>query len=93
MRPWPTSATKACRTTVTNYGGCYSARFINRVPGSRLSHHAWGIALDLNVAENAYSTSPDIDRRLVNRFEEHGFTWGGDWLVPDGMHFEWVKFD
>jgi hypothetical protein len=79
--------------TVTNYGGCYSARFINRVPGSRLSHHAWGIALDLNVAENAYSTSPDIDRRLVNRFEEHGFTWGGDWLVPDGMHFEWVKFD
>jgi hypothetical protein len=23
---------------------------------------------------------------------EHGFTWGGDWLVPDGMHFEWVSF-
>lgn len=79
--------------TLTNYGGCYSPRFINRVPGGRLSHHAWGIAFDLNVTENAYSTSPDIDRRLVNRFEEHGFTWGGDWLVPDGMHFEWVKFD
>ena len=21
---------------------------------------------------------------------EHGFTWGGRWTVPDGMHFEFV---
>jgi D-alanyl-D-alanine carboxypeptidase len=28
------------------------------------------------------------DRRLVSIFERWGFTWGGRWLVPDGMHFE-----
>ena len=24
--------------------------------------------------------------------EDWGFTWGGRWLVPDGMHFEFVRF-
>ena len=75
-----------------DYGGCYSARFIDRNPGGRLSHHSWGIGIDLNVAENRPGTRPDQDHRLVRIFEENGFTWGGRWLIPDGMHFEWVKF-
>jgi D-alanyl-D-alanine carboxypeptidase len=25
-------------------------------------------------------------------FERWGFTWGGRWLVPDGMHFEFLRF-
>lgn len=74
------------------YGGCYGPRFIGSVPGGRLSHHAWGAAIDINVAENAFGTKADQDRRLVDIFEGHGFTWGGRWLVPDGMHFEWVAF-
>ena len=76
----------------SQFGGCYGPRFINRIPGGRLSHHAWGIALDINAADNAYGTRPDLDRRLVEIFEDFGFTWGGRWLVPDGMHFEWVRF-
>jgi hypothetical protein len=28
------------------------------------------------------------DRRVVSIFERWSFTWGGRWLVPDGMHFE-----
>jgi hypothetical protein len=74
------------------YGGCYSPRFVNSQPGHRLSHHAWGIAADVNVAENSYGSKPDLDPRLVDIMRRHGFTWGGEWLVPDGMHFEWVRF-
>jgi hypothetical protein len=74
------------------FGGCYSPRYINHDPNGRLSHHSWGIAVDLNVAENSFGSRPDQDRRLVEVFERHGFTWGGRWLIPDGMHFEWVRW-
>ncbi|HEX2195369.1 MAG TPA: M15 family metallopeptidase [Actinomycetota bacterium] len=75
-----------------DFGGCYSPRFINRNPAGRLSHHSWGIAIDLNVTENAYGTKADQDLRLVRIMEGAGFTWGGRWVVPDGMHFEWNEF-
>ncbi|MDQ3916583.1 MAG: M15 family metallopeptidase [Actinomycetota bacterium] len=76
----------------TDFGGCYSARFINRDPEGRISHHSWGIAVDVNVGENAYGTKADQDMRLVRIMEQAGFTWGGRWVVPDGMHFEWNEF-
>lgn len=76
----------------SQYGGCFGPRFINSDPGGRLSHHAWGVAIDINVAENLYGTRPDQDTRLVEVFKREGFTWGGDWQIPDGMHFEWVRF-
>ncbi|HEX2295121.1 MAG TPA: M15 family metallopeptidase [Actinomycetota bacterium] len=75
-----------------DFGGCYSPRFINRNPAGRLSHHSWGIAVDVNVAANAYGTKADQDPRLVRIMEAAGFTWGGRWVVPDGMHFEWSEF-
>jgi len=74
------------------YAGCFGARFISAGPRHRLSHHAWGIAVDINASENPTGIRPNLDRRLVSVMREHGFTWGGDWLVPDGMHFEWVEF-
>jgi hypothetical protein len=74
------------------YGGCYSPRFLNRSPAAGLSHHAWGVALDLNVAQNPYGAEPRMDRRVVEVFERWGFTWGGRWLVPDAMHFEFMRF-
>lgn len=75
-----------------DYGGCYSARHINADPDARLSHHSWGIAIDINVSTNAYGREPNQHPRVVEIFESHGFTWGGRWLRPDGMHFEWVRF-
>jgi hypothetical protein len=29
---------------------------------------------------------------VVTVFERWGFTWGGTWVVPDGMHFEFLRF-
>jgi hypothetical protein len=76
----------------SHYGGCYASRFVNRIPVLGLSHHSWGIAIDVNVAENPYGAPPNQDPRLVASFRRHGFLWGGDWLLPDGMHFEFGRF-
>jgi len=75
-----------------DYGGCYSPRFINANPRAGISHHAWGAAIDINVSTNQYGHTPHQDPRLVAIFERWGFTWGGRWLLPDGMHFEFIRF-
>ena len=75
------------------YSGCFSPRFIGMDAGGRLSHHSWGMAIDLNAEENPFGTKGNMDMRLVDIFEDRwGFTWGGRWIVPDAMHFEWIKF-
>jgi hypothetical protein len=71
------------------HGGCFNARTL-RGGNGELSRHAWGIAVDLNVAANPLGARPRMDRRLVQVMARHGFTWGGSWLRPDGGHFEWV---
>jgi hypothetical protein len=71
--------------------GCFSPRM--QVGNSyALSRHAYGIAVDINAATNRYGETPNQDPRLVETMERWGFTWGGRWLVPDGMHFEFVRF-
>jgi hypothetical protein len=74
------------------FGGCFSPRFVNRIPNAGLSHHAWGTAVDINVAANPFGRPPTQDRRLVAIFERWGFTWGGRFLIPDGMHFDFIRF-
>ncbi|MFN2593440.1 MAG: M15 family metallopeptidase [Actinomycetota bacterium] len=74
------------------FAGCFSPRFISSDPRSRLSHHAWGAAIDLNAAENRFGARPTMPRSIVQIMERNGFTWGGRWIVPDGMHFEWARF-
>lgn len=75
-----------------DYAGCYSGRFLNRNPEAGISHHAWGVALDINASTNQFGQSPHQDPRVVSIFRKWGFTWGGRWLLPDGMHFEFVSF-
>lgn len=72
------------------FGGCYSPRYIRSGKNAGLSRHSWGIAFDFNVTGNLYGQPPTMDLRLVEIMERHGFSWGGRWTYPDGMHFEYV---
>ncbi len=80
-------------------GGCHLARFNRLTPDSSLgflSRHSWGMALDTNTQGSCQGCAPpDFATipggcRAVQIFRKHGFSWGGNFLTPDGMHFEWV---
>jgi hypothetical protein len=71
------------------YAGCFNPRFVAASPGIRISRHTWGIAVDLNTSNNAYGAEPNQPPALVNVMRDWGFLWGGVWMTPDGMHFEW----
>lgn len=73
------------------FAGCWNPRYIRPTTGrsSGISRHAWGAAVDLNAPSNAVGSAGTQDPRLVAVMAEWGFTWGGDWLVPDPMHFEY----
>jgi hypothetical protein len=71
------------------YAGCWNPRLTRG--GSGVSRHAWGAAVDLNVAGNPTGLASAQDPRLVEVMERWGFTWGGRWLVPDPAHFEWLR--
>ena len=45
----------------------------------------------MNVSANPEGGASRQDPRLVEIFRRWGFTWGGDWLVPDPMHFEYTR--
>jgi hypothetical protein len=71
------------------YSGCYAARTVARSPTAPPSQHAYGAAIDINAPENPYGAQPAMDPRIVKIFERWGFIWGGKFLTPDGMHFEY----
>lgn len=76
----------------SDYGGCFFPRFIGRDAGTGISHHSWGVAIDINVSQGLPGRQPSLDPRVVTAFEDWGFKWGGDFLVPDGTHFEFIRF-
>ncbi|MFN2526278.1 MAG: M15 family metallopeptidase [Actinomycetota bacterium] len=71
------------------YAGCFNSRYVATLPGTRISRHTWGLAVDMNVNGNSFGQTPHQDPRLVKIMEKWGFAWGGRWPLPDGMHFEW----
>jgi hypothetical protein len=73
---------------VTSFGGCFSFR--PQRTGTKLSTHAWGIAIDLNPETNQQGTAGDIDPAVIAIFRGAGFKWGGDWTgkTRDPMHFQ-----
>lgn len=77
--------------TIHSFDGCFSSRFALSSPSASISHHAWGVAIDVNADTNRFGTTPVQDPRLVDLMKGLGFAWGGDWIVPDGMHFEYLS--
>jgi len=75
----------------SQFAGCWNPRFIRTITGelAGISRHAWGAAVDINAASNPMGSAGSQDHRLVEIMQQWGFTWGGDWLVPDSMHFEY----
>jgi hypothetical protein len=73
------------------FAGCWNPRYIRATTGkpAGISRHAWGAGIDLNAASNPVGSAGTQDSRLVATMADWGFTWGGDWLVPDPMHFEY----
>jgi D-alanyl-D-alanine carboxypeptidase len=71
------------------FAGCWNSRLARGGDGA--SRHAWGAAVDLNVAGNPTGLDSAQDPRLVEVMERWGFTWGGRWLVPDPAHFEYLR--
>ena len=66
----------------------------------RLSTHAFGIAIDINLkftdywrwskpVDGRYAYRNRIPKEIVDIFERHGFIWGGRWYHFDTMHFEY----
>lgn len=82
--------------TLNDWGGCYEWRLqrASRKP----SRHSWGIAVDMDVADNPMGDQVgggdvDIDPRVVEIMESHGFYWGGRFHNRDRvdqMHFEFA---
>lgn len=71
------------------YAGCFYARRVS-TSGPTLSHHSWGIALDINVDLDLPGLGEPPDPGVIAAFEDHGFVWGGRFIPPDNHHFEWV---
>lgn len=72
------------------YDGGYTWR---QKRGSRkLSMHAFGAAIDFNAATNGLGNHDfDMPPQVVSVFRRNGWTWGGQWSVPDGMHFQFGR--
>ena len=88
----------AIRRAATPSAGTYSCRPVKDT--GRLSMHAYGAAIDLNLKYSDYwlwqakgtANIPyrnRMPREIVDAFERHGFIWGGRWYHYDTMHFEY----
>lgn len=72
------------------FAGCSYARQTSTEDDASLSRHSWGIALDINVDLSQPGGGTPLPVEVIEVFRANGFRWGGDFLVPDNHHFEWV---
>lgn len=76
---------------VKSNAGCYNPKLLASTATAPPSFHAYGAAIDINAPENPFGATPTQDKRLVAVMEHWGLNWGGKFLVPDGMHFEYLQ--
>lgn len=68
------------------WDGCFNIR--SKRGRLSASLHSWGLAIDVNAAWNCLGCPPKLSEGFVKCFKDAGFDWGGDWSLPDGMHFQ-----
>lgn len=71
------------------YGGAFEFRPVRG--GTQLSSHSWGCAIDFDPIRNAFGDhTPHLATvpAVLDAFAAEGWTWGGHWSKPDGMHFQ-----
>jgi hypothetical protein len=71
------------------FGGGYNFRLMK--DGRRLSMHSWGCAVDFDPTRNGFGdTTPNFANlpAVLKAFSDEGWTWGGTWTKPDGMHWQ-----
>jgi hypothetical protein len=71
------------------FDGCFEIRAVRNSSG-KVSPHAYGLAIDLNAAENPHGADPALSPQFIHCWEEAGFDWGGRFLRPNGMHFSYA---
>lgn len=62
-------------------------------PGTLLSQHSWGNAIDLNAGANPQGgKASDLPANIGEIAHKWGLVWGGNWSgkTRDPMHFEWA---
>lgn len=71
-----------------DYGGCFADRG-KRTNPKQLSMHAFGAAFDFRIDTNVQGAEPEAGMQQVAEImAKFGLTWGGNFSVPDGMHFQ-----
>ncbi len=71
------------------YAGGFNFRLMRG--GTRLSMHSWGCAVDFDSARNGFGdATPNFANipQVRSAFDAEGWTWGGTWRKPDGMHWQ-----
>lgn len=84
------------RVGLSRIGGGYNFRPSRT--GHMLSMHAYGCAVDFDPVRNDLGDHhPNFgrpeNRWVVDAFAAEGWTWGGQWSNPDGMHFQAARVD
>lgn len=74
---------------LSTYDGGYTWRL--QRGGSKVSTHGYGAALDFDAPWNKLGDEPKMHPLVVRVFKKRGWTWGGQWKRPDGMHFQFGK--
>ena len=99
-------ATLACPGYEIRRLGCFNFRHQRHDPSRPLSYHAFGVAVDIDPAQNRamrlshvdcfsdewHDIWPDgVPQPLVRAWESCGWSWGGRWRpFVDPMHFQLV---
>ena len=78
-------------STIQSFDGCFVGRFDPSSLSGSIALNAWGAAIDVNADTNRTGSPAVQDPGLVDVMEAWGFAWGGDLIIPNGMHFDFLS--